>query len=92
MDTRKERGRELAQNGKIVKLTQGWRVPSQSGSGSYFVRLAKKPSCTCPDRDIDAPYHGITCCRYVLYASVNFWAEARFAGYGIWSRGIPCSR
>jgi len=49
MDARKERGLQLAQLGKIVKLTQGWRVPSQSGSGSYFVRLAKKPSCTCPD-------------------------------------------
>jgi len=49
MDARKERGRELAQRGRIVKLTQGWRVPSQSGSGSYFVRLTKKPSCTCSD-------------------------------------------
>ena len=49
MDARKERGRALAQRGKIVKLAQGWRVPSSSGSGSYFVRLAKKPSCTCPD-------------------------------------------
>src|SRR5215467_490880 len=49
MDVRQARGRELAQRGRIVKLTQGWRVPSSSGSGSYFVRLAKKPSCTCPD-------------------------------------------
>jgi len=49
MDARKERGRELAQRGRIVKLTQGWRVPSQSGSGSYFVRLTKKPSCTYSD-------------------------------------------
>ena len=49
MDARKERGLQLAQHGKIVKLTQGWRVPSQSGSGSYFVRLTKTPSCTCPD-------------------------------------------
>ena len=49
MDARKERGRQLAQRGRIEKLTQGWRVLSQSGSGSYFVRLAKKPSCTCPD-------------------------------------------
>jgi len=49
MDARKERGRELAKRGRIVKLTQGWRVSSQSGSGSYFVRLTKTPSCTCPD-------------------------------------------
>lgn len=49
MDARKERGRELAQRGRIVKLTQGWRVPSSSGSGSYFVRLTNTPSCTCPD-------------------------------------------
>src|ERR1043166_6052406 len=49
MDARKARGLQLAHNGKIIKLTQGWRVSSQSGSGSYFVRLTKKPSCTCPD-------------------------------------------
>jgi SWIM zinc finger len=49
MDARKERGLALAQRGRIVKLTQGWRVPSSSGTGSYFVRLTKKPSCTCPD-------------------------------------------
>jgi len=49
MDARKERGLQLAQHGTIVQLTQGWRVPASSGSGSYFVRLATKPSCTCPD-------------------------------------------
>ena len=49
MDARKERGRQLAQRGRIIKLTHGWRVPSQSGVGSYFVRLTKTPFCTCPD-------------------------------------------
>ena len=49
MDARKERGLQLAQRGRIVKLTHGWRVPSQSGVNSYFVRLKKNPSCTCPD-------------------------------------------
>jgi hypothetical protein len=49
MDARKARGLQLAQRGNIIKLKSGWRVPSQSGSGSYFVRLHKTPSCTCPD-------------------------------------------
>jgi hypothetical protein len=49
MDARKERGLQLAQRGHIVKLTHGWRVPSQSGMNSYFVRLTKTPSCTCLD-------------------------------------------
>jgi transposase len=35
--------------GRIVKKDTGWRVPSQSGTGTYFVRLTKTPSCTCPD-------------------------------------------
>ena len=53
MDARKERGLQLAQRGQIVKLTQRLAgAVSQSGNGSYFVRLAKQPSCTCPDFEI----------------------------------------
>lgn len=49
MDARQERGLQIAQQSKIVKTPVGWKVPSQSGVGSYVVTLDSKPFCTCPD-------------------------------------------
>jgi transposase len=50
MDAREERGLQIAQNSKIVKTPVGWKVPSQSGNGSYVVSLDHgHPFCTCPD-------------------------------------------
>ena len=34
---------------RIDKNRLGYKVPSQSGSGSYVVNLDGKPFCTCPD-------------------------------------------
>ena len=40
----------MAENSKIVKTPVGYKVPSQSGNGSYIVNLDHKtPFCTCPD-------------------------------------------
>jgi transposase len=50
MDAREERGLQIAQTSKIVKTPVGWKVPSQSGNGSYVVNLDHgHPFCTCPD-------------------------------------------
>ncbi len=50
MDAREERGLVIAQNSKIVKTPVGWKVPSQSGNGTYIVSLDHgHPFCTCPD-------------------------------------------
>jgi len=50
MDARQERGLQIANNFKIVKNRIGWKVPSQSGVGSYIVNLDNgTPFCTCPD-------------------------------------------
>jgi len=50
MDAREERGLEIAENSQIVKTPVGWKVPSQSGNGSYIVNLDHgHPFCTCPD-------------------------------------------
>jgi len=50
MDGRQERGLQIATNAKIVKNQLGWKVPSQSGNGSYIVNLDHDSSfCTCPD-------------------------------------------
>jgi len=35
---REERGRLIAQTCRIMKVKNGWRVPSQSGKGTYMVK------------------------------------------------------
>jgi len=50
MDARQERGLLIAETCKIAKNKLGWKVPSQSGNGSYIVSLDHgEPFCTCPD-------------------------------------------
>jgi len=49
--TREERGVLIYKTLKIVKTPSGWRVPSQSKAGRYYlVKFRKhKPECECPD-------------------------------------------
>lgn len=49
MDTRQERGIQLAERGHSVKQDNGWQVLSQSGNGHYLVQLDNGPRCTCQD-------------------------------------------
>jgi transposase len=50
MDAREERGLVIAATSKIEQNKLGWKVPSQSGNGSYIVNLDHgTPFCTCPD-------------------------------------------
>ncbi len=50
MDAREEKGLVIAATSKIEKNKLGWKVPSQSGNGSYIVNLDDgHPFCTCPD-------------------------------------------
>jgi transposase len=50
MDARQERGLQIAKESNIIKTPVGWKVPSQSGNGSYIVSLDHEhPYCTCPD-------------------------------------------
>jgi transposase len=50
MDEREERGLVIAATSKIEQNKLGWKVPSQSGNGSYIVNLDHgTPFCTCPD-------------------------------------------
>lgn len=49
MDAREERGLQIAKTCKIIKTPAGWKVPSQTGYGSYVVTLGERPFCTCPD-------------------------------------------
>ncbi len=50
MDAREEKGLVIAATSKIEQNKLGWKVPSQSGNGSYVVNLDHgEPFCTCPD-------------------------------------------
>lgn len=50
MDARQQRGLQIAALSKIEKNCIGWKVPSQSGNGTYIVNLDQgQPFCTCPD-------------------------------------------
>ena len=46
---RQERGLAIAALARIEKHRVGYKVPSQSGSGTYVVNLDGEPFCTCPD-------------------------------------------
>jgi hypothetical protein len=50
MTTRRERARELADHGRVVKQDDCWLVFSLSSSEKYHVTLHPE-SCTCPDYD-----------------------------------------
>lgn len=50
INIRKERGYEIASTSLIVETEKGWKVPSQSGGGSYFVKSnGFSAKCTCKD-------------------------------------------
>jgi transposase len=55
VNTREQRGKEIAAMGAVKKTAKGqvWTVPSQSGHGSYSVDLAgADPKCSCPDFEL----------------------------------------
>jgi len=50
MDVRQERGLLIATTCKIEENRLGWKVPSQSGNGTYIVNLDHgEPFCSCSD-------------------------------------------
>jgi len=50
LSEREQKGLQIAALAKIEKNRLGWKVPSQSGNGTYVVNLdGGQPLCTCPD-------------------------------------------
>ncbi len=68
MDARQERGLVIAATSKIEQNKLGWKVPSQSGNGSYIVSLDHgEPFCTCPDYEArHLPCKHIHAVEYVI--------------------------
>jgi transposase len=58
METRQQRGLELAATKKIQPKGELWVVPSQNGGGAYTVDMKHDPpTCSCPDHET----RGVTC-------------------------------
>lgn len=52
LQIRKAKGYEIAKTSRITKTEKGWRVPSQSGQGSYLVvSNGFGAECDCPDHE-----------------------------------------
>lgn len=50
LEARKQRGYEIATSSRIDRTKDGWKVPSQSGEGSYLVvSNGFEARCDCPD-------------------------------------------
>jgi transposase len=48
--SREERGQQLLKRVKIEKTSEGWKVQSSSGTGTYLVKFnGHEPKCDCPD-------------------------------------------
>ena len=45
---RQQRGLAIAALVTVTKTPVGYRVPSQSGNGSYIVNTDDEPFCSCP--------------------------------------------
>jgi transposase len=70
MDTRKQKGYQIAKTKQIVRKPRGWMVPSQSSNKTYFVD--EEFVCDCPD----SVFHKATCkhafaVRYSIKAIVE---------------------
>ena len=64
---REQRGLQLAALSRIEQNPLGWKVPSQSGNGSYVVRVDGEPFCTCPDFEArQLPCKHIYAVEYVI--------------------------
>jgi transposase len=52
MDSRQERGLDIATHARITRKGSRWFVPAENGAGRYTVTLhATSPHCTCPDHE-----------------------------------------
>ena len=67
---RQQRGLAIAAIAPIRKNRLGYRVPSQSGNGSYVVNVDDDPICTCPDFELrNAP------CKHIYAVQLAIMRE-----------------
>lgn len=69
MDTREDRGMQIAEVSQIVRDGTEWVVPSQSGHGAYRVNLEAQ-TCNCPDHEVRHTH-----CKHIIAAEIVFKRE-----------------
>src|SRR3989344_4366556 len=53
INTREQKGVEIARTCELQQNNKGWIVPSQSGGGNYLVKTQDfEQICTCPDYEL----------------------------------------
>ena len=74
---RQRRGLAIAALVPIKRVSVGYKVPSQSGNGTYIVNLEPEPYCSCPDFD---NYH---LCKHCYAVAYKVERETRANGSGV---------
>lgn len=88
-EARKQRGLAIAAISRIEERKAGlWCVPSQSGSGNYWVRLdLEQPTCTCPDfEERSQP------CKHVFAVQFVIQRETRSDGSEVVKESVTVTR
>ncbi len=88
-EARRQRGLKIAALSRIEQKKSGlWSVPSQSGSGQYWVRLdAETPTCTCPDFE-----HRSQPCKHVFAVQFVIQRETRPDGTEVTKETMTVTR
>ena len=80
---RQQRGMAIAALVHIEKNRLGYKVPSQSGNGSYVVNTDGEPFCTCPDFEKHQQP-----CKHVYAVEFIIQREERLDGITIEARAV----
>ena len=75
-DNREQRGGQIAATYDLRKRGDDWLVPSQSGKGTYRVRLGNPhPICSCPDHQMRRVK-----CKHIRAVEISLRREERLDG------------
>jgi transposase len=80
---RQQRGLAIAALTRIERNQLGWKVPSQSGNGTYVVSLDGQPFCTCPDFEARRQP-----CKHVYAVEYVIQRETKSDGTTIYTESI----
>ena len=73
VNPREQRGAQIAAAFDLRKRGDDWIVPSQSGKGTYRVRLGEPhPTCTCPDHQLRRVK-----CKHIRAVEISLRREER---------------
>jgi transposase len=80
---REQKGLQIAAVSRIEQNRLGWKVPSQSGNGSYVVSVDGQPFCTCPDFEARR-----LPCKHVYAVEYVIQRETKADGTTIYTKSV----